>query len=415
MQSSVHKAVAILLLIGWAPLWLHASPRRQAPSTPPAFIKVRLDGPVKFSHLKSGETVQGTVLQEVYSGYRLMIPRGSRIVLVVTGFKRERREHSSLWPWPIPRFLTKYQQAPRFRFANVTLANQTKMRLPVLKVYAIGSTHVTAKKGKRARAEALAKEALLHHPPKGTARAGRLPGLKLELVVRGMDSEAAGARAATAKDEVSGRKIKTISAGSNAELALMDALSASKTRAGHVFKALLVQPMRLNSGELLPEGTVFEGTVTQSVPPRRPSRSGSLHITFNRLDLPGDETLPVAAHLSGIDVSRKNRIQMKAEGGMRGGSAGKAHLLLELGLGGGIAKEADDAYQLITQAFVSTATDASTAGTARLVGFAFTGLYWLTRRGRDVILPRYTTVTVRFDRAPSLPTAKLLPLQATTR
>lgn len=415
MQLNVRKAVKIVLLIVWMPLWLHASPQKQAASALPAFIKVRLDGSVKFPHLKSGEAVHGKVMQDVYSRYELMVPRGSRISLVVTGFRREVRTHSNIWPWPFSHFLPKYQRVPRFGFVIVALDGQKKMRLPVLAVCAINSTHVAAKKGKKAKVESLAKEAFLHQPSNGSEPGGRLSSLSLELVVRGTNPQAAGSFAATAEKLAVQWQFKTISAGSNAELALMDTLSASKTRAGHTFKGLLVQPMRLNSGELLPEGTVFEGQVTKSIPPRRLSRSGSLYITFSRLDLPGDLTLPIAAHLSGVDVSRKDRIKIDPEGGIHGGSPGKARLLLELGIGAGTTKEADDAYQVIDEAFVSTATDASTAGTARLIGFAFTGAYWLTRRGRDVILPRYTTVTVRFDRAPSLASAELVPLRETTQ
>jgi len=88
---------------------------------------------------------------------------------------------------------------------------------------------------------------------------------------------------------------------------------------------------------------------------------------------------------------------------MRGGKPGKARLLLNLGVGVALSKEADDGYQLITEALVSSATDASTAGTARLVGLAFSGLYVLIQHGRNVILPPYTTITIQFSRPPSLP------------
>jgi len=63
----------------------------------------------------------------------------------------------------------------------------------------------------------------------------------------------------------------------------------------------------------------------------------------------------------------------------------------------------DDSMQLILEAVVSTATDASTAGTARIVGICASGLFLLTRHGRDVVLPRFTEMNVSFDRPVSLP------------
>jgi hypothetical protein len=42
-------------------------------------------------------------------------------------------------------------------------------------------------------------------------------------------------------------------------------------------------------------------------------------------------------------------------------------MLINIGVTAGIAKEVDDGAQLVIEAIVSTATDASTAGTARIV------------------------------------------------
>jgi len=53
--------------------------------------------------------------------------------------------------------------------------------------------------------------------------------------------------------------------------------------------------------------------------------------------------------------------------------------------------------QLIVEAIISTATDASTAGSARLVATAFWGFYLITRHGQDVILPKYTKLTITLD------------------
>ncbi len=401
----------ILVLASCVPAVLRASGNAtsRAPSAP-AFVDVRLDAPAKLAHLKPGDKLQGKVTHNVFCGYRLVVPRGSQIHLTVSGIKRGPKIYNSVWPWPIRYFRPKYERLPNFDFADVTLSGGKKVHLQVWSVSAIKSSEVAAKHKSKIRPATKAGSS--SRPAKGSNSRPCSPGLNLQLVVRAQHIEAptfsaeGSERAESTAAPLS--EIETVSAGSNVKLALLGTLSASKSREGDPFKALLVKPIRLDSGTLLPEGTVFEGHVTKSVPPRWLSRPGSLYIKFTRLVLPAEANLPIAASVAGVEASQRSQIKVNSEGGMSGGGPGKARLLLDLGVSAGISKVADDSYQLITELLVSSATDASTAGTARLIGFAVTGLYMLTRRGLDVTLPRYTTITVRFDRAPSLPSAKLV-------
>jgi hypothetical protein len=52
---------------------------------------------------------------------------------------------------------------------------------------------------------------------------------------------------------------------------------------------------------------------------------------------------------------------------MHGDRSGEVWMLLKAGVTAGISKEVDATTQLIIEALVSTATDASTAGTAKIV------------------------------------------------
>jgi hypothetical protein len=83
---------------------------------------------------------------------------------------------------------------------------------------------------------------------------------------------------------------------------------------------------------------------------------------------------------------------------MRGDRPGKVWMLVNLGVTGGVAKEVDDGAQLLIEGLVSTATDASTAGTARIASTLASGVFLLTRHGRDVVLPKYTQLKIVFDR-----------------
>jgi hypothetical protein len=73
-------------------------------------------------------------------------------------------------------------------------------------------------------------------------------------------------------------------------------------------------------------------------------------------------------------------------------------MAINFAVSAGLSKEADDATQLIIEALVSTATDASTAGTARIVSSCISGIYMVTRHGRDVVLPRFTEMQISLDR-----------------
>jgi hypothetical protein len=73
-------------------------------------------------------------------------------------------------------------------------------------------------------------------------------------------------------------------------------------------------------------------------------------------------------------------------------------LKLDFGVTGGISKVGDDTTQLVIGAISSTATDASSAGVARFAVMTASGVFLLTRHGRDVILPAYTEMDVSLSR-----------------
>jgi hypothetical protein len=186
--------------------------------------------------------------------------------------------------------------------------------------------------------------------------------------------------------------------GTRAQVVLLHGLSASKSHSGDSFLARVVEPVRLGSRIVLPEGTLLEGTVLKATPPRWLSRPGSLNLTFTGVKTPQGESGPIAARLAGAQVDSRSHTRLDSEGGLKGGPPGKAWMLINLGVTAGIAKVTDDSLQLIIEAFVSTATDASTAGTTRIVAACVSGIFLLTRHGRDVVLPRFTEMDITFNR-----------------
>jgi hypothetical protein len=183
---------------------------------------------------------------------------------------------------------------------------------------------------------------------------------------------------------------------------LLGGVSASKSVAGDTVQARLVEPVKVGSSIVLPEGTLFEGKVVKSKPPRWLSRSGSLLLTFTGVTLPGGNNgNPIVASVTGAEVDPASHTKIDPEGELKG-SPGKAWMLVNVAVTGGIAKVADDGIQLVIEAISSTATDASTAGTGRIVAICAAGVFFVTRHGRDVMLPQFTEMNLMLDRPVSL-------------
>jgi hypothetical protein len=176
-------------------------------------------------------------------------------------------------------------------------------------------------------------------------------------------------------------------------------VSASKSRVGDEVAARLIEPLFLNSKVALPVGTMFRGKVSQKTPPRRLSRAGSLRLVFTELTVPQGIPVPITASLAAAELDQKSHTRMDSEGRLHGEHPGKAWMAMNLGVSAGISKGVDDGAQILIEALISTATDVSTAGTARIISTCASGIYMATRHGRDVILPRFTEVQLSIDRS----------------
>lgn len=203
----------------------------------------------------------------------------------------------------------------------------------------------------------------------------------------------------------------TVTAGTQAKVILLGTVGASKSRAGDRFQGRLVEPIYAGHTLVLPEGSIFEGKVAKSTGPRMLSRSGSILLSFTGVTNSSGEPEPIAASVTGVELDRRSHTKVDPEGQLHGDRPGKAWMLMNMGVTGGISKETDDAAQLLIEAIVSSATDVSTAGTARIAGACASGLFMLTRHGRDVVLPKFTEIDIMFDRPASLRATQPLPAE----
>jgi len=347
------------------------------------YMKVRIAGPLKTGKLKPGDTVEGKLAQDVYAEDHEVFAAGSRVLLKVDRLGQRRRQPNDHWPWVVKAFTPRHEKYPVFSTASVVSAenHETALQVRMISLKNEREVRATKKSGHKAKEP---KEEL---------------GPVLTLAADEPSSEPVSTAATVNAGPV------TVAAGTPARIILLKDISASKNRSGDAVQARLLEPVRVGSTVLLPEGSTFRGEVVHSQKPRMLSRAGSVMLRFTTVSLPDGVSSPIAASIKGAELDQRSHTVIDPEGDMKGERPGKAWMLLNTGVTAGIAKEVDDGTQLLIEAIVSTATDASTAGVARIAATCASGIFMLTRHGRDVVLPKFTQMEIVFDRPASIPAA----------
>ncbi len=390
----------------------HPKPELNASPDSSLYLKIQLSNVIKVSKLKTGDVVDGKLSQDVYSGDRELFPAGSPVHLTVDKLERVRRVPNDHWPWVVKFFAPRHQNSPIFRSASVGLADGKEVPLRV-SLLSIGSERPVHAQVKKTSADMAVPNEVAPSAAK-SKKSAPLRIVTLEATALALVRTETGSSQdnSSAASSLSGPG--TLAAGTQATVILLSSVSATKSRPGDSFQARLVEPVRLDSNIVLPEGTQFEGTVVKSTAPRMLGRAGSLLLTFTSLTLPGETPTPIAASVTEAELDQRSHTKIDPEGKLHGDHPGKAWMLINIGATGGIAKETDDGLQLAIEAFVSTATDASTAGVGRIAATCASTLFMLTRHGRDVILPKFTQMNIMFDRPASLPGSFAAPPGPTT-
>jgi hypothetical protein len=403
------SSLAMLMILAEA-CSLHAQAMTNAsaiagedPAAHELYIKAQVPDPKAFGALRPGQTVEATLSEAVYSGNAELFPAASRMVLTVRSINRCRKMPSNRWPWTVKVFLPRHENCPSFDAGRVLLEDGRQVPLQLTLISSGRERKVRAKVGARKPVESVGFDA--SHA--GTMRGpeNRTAGIMLtfeatEQLIDAGDS----AVSVTAKTAESTRHSSAdVEASAQARVVLLSPLSASKSHRGDSFRARLVEPVQTEEGDLLPEGTILEGDVTKVVRPRWLSRSGALLLNFKRIAPAEEPATSVSASVAEVDLNQGSQATIDGEGALHGARPGKLWTLINLGTTAGIAKEIDDTTQLVFEALISTATDASTAGTARLVATGVSGLFMITRRGRDVVLPKFTEMRIAFNRSISVP------------
>lgn len=372
------------------------------------YVKVQLARQVKFSKLKAGEVVEGTLARDVYSADRKLYSSGTQVRLSVDHLEKRKRTPNDHWPWVVKAFTPRHEKYPIFREAVVERGgSEETLKVSVIAMSRLREVQAGVKKKTTSNEQSSVTSS-------GTG--GKKSGAPV-LVMEAFQMQPADKNSGTAEPDVSNSDTsgpETLPIGTRCKIVLLGDVSASKSKPGDVVNARLLEPVLLDARVILPAGSYFQGKIVKTTPPRWLSRSGSLYFDFTEVTLPNGNLLPVTASLAGAELDERSHTRIDAEGKLHGERPGKAWMAINLGMTSGIAKEADDTVQLIIEAIVSTATDASTAGTARLVSSCVSAIYVATRHGRDVVLPRFTEMDISLDRPLSVNAAEITASNAAT-
>jgi len=371
----------------------------------PLYLKVQLDRSVKLSSLKPGDVVEGNLARDVYSADRRILPSGSHARLTVDHVERRRKAASNRWPWAVRIFAPRYEKFPFFKEAAVSTPEGTESLLRVSVISAGNRAEVHAQSSKRPKRDeekdAMMSAAAADLSGRADTQSSRDRSQRSLGLIMSLEARQEGNDAAVGKGEhvnASSARAITLPAGTACRVLLLNRVSASKSRAGDAVQARLLEPVVMGEDMALPVGSLFEGAVLKAKPPRWLSRAGSLSFTFSRVILPDGAWFPMSASLTGVEINRGSHTRIDAEGRLQGDRPGFAWMLINGGVTAGLAKETDDGTQLLIEAILSSATDASTAGTARIAGTVVSGIFMLTRHGRDVILPDFTDMNITLTR-----------------
>lgn len=395
-QQAVRVALATALFAGGITFYaVPAAPAQESASANASlYVKVQLDKPLKVSKLRPGDSVEGKLARNVYSADRELFAAGSPVKLTVDHMEKRRRDPNDHWPGVVKLFTPRHEAYPVFKAATIAGAGgESVLQVSLVSISRKREVNAQAKKKKPGKGS----------DDSGSVEVSKTGGLygsgKLATPLMVLEAVDAGfASSSEQKSQPDTAAIELLPAGTSCKILLLGNVSASQNKPGDLVQARLIEPVLVNSQVVLPAGSIFEGKVLKRTPPRWGSRAGSLYLTFTGLTLPRGNEIPITASLAGAELDRNSHTRIDAEGKLHGERPGKAWMAINIGVTAGLAKEVDDTTQLIIEAIVSSATDASTAGTARIVSSCISGIYMVSRKGRDVVLPRFTEMDISFDR-----------------
>ena len=350
-----------------------------------SLARVDFPGQKSWGRVKKGAALEGRLSLPLYAGEQVVAPAESKIRVTVESIEKI-RERVGFWRKServIVRAFnpleTNHPAEYRVELNGADLLLSSGEALPLdARVLRAGSGVMVEPKAKSSPS------------PNATREKNKTYGTLL-LAVRqdALSSIAPEQNAASSSDAVSQHTVRAY---------LLTAMRASGNHEGDKFAAQLAEPVRVE-GRVLARGSVVEGTVVRSVAPRMLSRAGKLNLRVDRIVPHDGEPLRVGGSLSSAEADAQARFALDEEGTLHGRKPGLVNGLVDLGYAYFLGKASDDIAETPIRAIGASMSDAAVANAARYVGLGTSVAFLLTRRGRDVYLPKYALIEIDLGRA----------------
>ena len=174
--------------------------------------------------------------------------------------------------------------------------------------------------------------------------------------------------------------------GTQIPLVLQNTVNTRNSRAGDQVYFETVYPIIHEGRIVIPVGSYVRGTLTRVKRPGRIKGRGEVHARFDELTLPNGYTVNLAASLANAGTQGNEEVD-RTEGGVKG-EASKGDdartVIFTTGAGAGLGGMATGRR--------------SGAGTGAAIGAAAGLATVLLTRGKDLVLPRGTTIDISLDR-----------------
>lgn len=378
----------------------HAADEARSPGTAPdvavlhvdseSLLRVNFPDPKSWGRVKKGSLLEGHLSLPLYAGDQIAAPADSTIRVTVSAVERI-RENLGFWRKTgraIVRAFnpleTSHPAEHRVELSAADLLLSTGEVLPL-------DTRVL-----RAASGAMVRPKTKSLSAPGAAQGKDKNSRTLLLALRRPAFFPAPAQLNVAPGTAEGER-------GVARAYMLTAVRASQNHQDDTFRAELAEPVRLTDRVLAPH-TVVEGTVVRSVPPRMLSRAGKLNLRVDRVVPPDGEPLRVSGSLSAAETNTQTRFALDEEGTLHGRKPGIVNGLVDLGYAYVLGKVSDDLAETPIRAIGASMSDAAVANAARYVGLGTSLAFLLTRRGRDVYLPKYALIEIDFGRLSHVPT-----------
>jgi hypothetical protein len=353
------------------------------------FLQVELAQRVDWKRLARNSRVEGRLMVGVYSGQEIVIPTGTKIELTIDSVKKA-GDNAGRWK--------------KAGNAVVRAFNPLERSQPAEYVIHLSKTEIEGPQGGLAvTATAL--------------RAGHIamiePRIRRGRETRGMqtprDKSAGAAKSHQTlllqldeKLQWPAPAVRQVKSAETAEKGkarafLLTQLSASHSQKGDPFQARLAEPVSLG-GQSFEAGSLLEGKVSRSTPPRMLSRAGALYLRIERITSPTGISLATSGTLAGVEADRGAKYALDEEGGLRGLKPGLTNALVDVSIAYAVGKATDDIAETPIRAIGAAMSDAAVANAARYFGLGASAVFLVTRHGRDVRLARYSEIEIDFGR-----------------